>query len=298
MTIISLALFILLAPATLASQARTSLLRAGAFALLLAPIVLAAQTKPATGESNPSADPNAQQSGRSSPSSEQAAQQRPPQAGQSDHASAASSSQAGQAAEKPCQCARPGEKPAPRHDSRFDLGLSLNGIAGPAAGASGNTGFGARASYYLVKTERAVAVDAEFSEFLAHSPSTILRGGRATQALFGLKFSAPSEQPYDPKSNVLLKVRPGFISWSDAVTALASGPQGSIVAARHGRSTNLAIDFGMTVDVYLGHEWWSRFDVGDTVVWYQGMTVAGSGAHVSGQTKNNFQLSTGMFYRF
>ncbi|HEX7287159.1 MAG TPA: hypothetical protein VF532_13315 [Candidatus Angelobacter sp.] len=267
MAILSLALFVLLPLATLSSQSRTSLWRAGTFTLLFTSIALAAQAAPA-----------GEQPGQSGQAPEQRAQQTDP------------------SSQPPEKNATHGEK-APRHDSRFDLGISLNGLAGTAAGASGNTGFGARASYYLVKTERAIAFDAEFSEFLAHSPSTILRGGRATQGLFGVKFAGPSEGSYDPRYNVLLKVRPGFISWSDAVTGLAGGPQG-LVAARRGRSTNLAIDFGITTDVYLGHEWWSRIDLGDTVVWYQGMKVAGSGAHVPGQTKNNFQPSTGVFYRF
>jgi hypothetical protein len=281
MSILSLALFVLLPLATLASSARTSVLRAGAIAFLLAPIALAAQAAPAGKQSGQSSQPAGQSTAQ--PDNSQPAQ--------------GSATQPGQGTQKPCQCGPPSEEEAPHHDSRFDLGLSLNGLAGPTAGASGNAGFGARASYYLVKTERAIALDAEFTEFLAQSPSTILRGGRATQGLFGLKFVGPSEGSYDPRYNVLLKVRPGFISWSDAVTGLANGPQG-IVAARRGRSTNLAIDFGMTTDIYLGHEWWSRIDVGDTVVWYQGMKVAGSGAHVPGQTKNNFQLSSGVFYRF
>jgi hypothetical protein len=286
MSIISLAVFVLLPVLTFVPQSRNSLLRAGAFALLLAPIALAAQVAK-TGT----------QSDQSNQAPDQSARQPAPQSGQSSQTPDQSASQPGQSTQKPCQCTRPSEQEAPHHDSRFDLGLSLNGLAGPTAGASGNSGFGARASYYLVKTERAVALDAEFSEFLAHSPSTILRGGRATQGLFGLKFVGPSEGSYDPRYNVLLKVRPGFISWSDAVTGLASGPQG-LFAARRGRSTNLAIDFGMTTDIYLGHEWWSRIDLGDTVVWYQGMKVTGSGAHVPGQTKNNFQLSSGVFYRF
>lgn len=263
MSIITLVLFAFLSLTAVMTQARTAVLRAGACALLLAPIALAAQAGPST---------------------------------QADQ----SCKQSGQASEKDSSCQQGGQsskKEGPLHDSRFDLGISLNGLAGPAAGASGNTGFGARASYYLVKTERAIALDAEVSEFLAHTPSTILRGARATQGLFGIKMVGPSESAYDPKSNVYFKVRPGFISWSDAVTGLASGPQG-LVAARRGRSTHLAIDFGMTVDIYIGHEWWSRVDFGDTVVWYQGMKVAGTGAHVPGVTKNNFQLSSGVFYRF
>jgi hypothetical protein len=268
MSTISIAIFVLLPVAALVSQVRILFLRAAAFALLLAPIALAAQAGPAGQQP----DQSSQTGGQSTPSPDSQPAEK-------------SRTQPGQSTGTPCQCTRPSERPAPRHDSRLDLGISLNGLAGTAAGASGNAGFGARASYYLIKTERAVALDAEFTEFLAHSPSTILRGGRATQGLFGIKIAGPTDAPYDPKFIVFWKVRPGFISWSDAVTGLATGPQG-MIAARHGRSTNLAIDFGMTTDIYLGHEWWSRIDVGDTVVWYPT------------QTKNNFQLSSGVFYRF
>lgn len=196
---------------------------------------------------------------------------------------------------------QPPNAPAPKpamHDSRLDVGFTINGAFGTAAGHASNGGVGLTASYFLVKTERAIAFDAQITEFLVQAPSTVVRGGRMTQALFGMKIIpiGSEDSNYDPKFNSYFKVRPGFISWSDAVIGLAQTPQG-LVATRIGRSTVPAIDFGLSFERYLAKNWWLRFDAGDTVVWYQGMNVAGGG-RVDGATKSNLQLGTGMFYRF
>jgi hypothetical protein len=194
-------------------------------------------------------------------------------------------------------------QPALKNDSRFDLGLTATGLAGPAGGPSGNAGLGVRASYFLVKRERAIALDAQVSQLFASTAPTLRRGGQATEGLFGVKFQFNTDSNLgDPrKYNGFIKVRPGFIRWSNAVvglTAAPAGSAGSFVPARTGPSTNLAIDFGISLEGLIESGWWWRVDLGDTAVYYQGMNVAGTSTRVPGTTKNNFQIDGGVFYRF
>jgi hypothetical protein len=128
--------------------------------------------------------------------------------------------------------------------------------------------------------------------FFATEPNgrNVYQGGRAIQGLFGVKSGIRKK-----RFGVFGKVRPGFVTFGDALLDItALGPP---VQLKTGRLTQPALDAGGVVEFYPSQRWALRFDLGNTSIFYRdrSLTVGGS---VQGQTRNSFQFSSGILFRF
>jgi len=111
-----------------------------------------------------------------------------------------------------------------------------------------------------------------------------LQGGRITQGLFGVKLGFRRD-----RWGVFAKARPGFVSFGRAITGVVQGPPPSF-SFQFGRLTHFATDLGGIFEYYPSSRIAFRLDLGNTLVRYQ--TSAGS------FTQGNFQVSTGVVFRF
>ncbi len=150
-------------------------------------------------------------------------------------------------------------------------------------------GIGGRATYDLLPH---LSVEAALTLFVRSQSSTILDGGRSVQALFGVKSGVRRE-----KFGYFLRVRPGFQSFTNTVTAISN--TGSPIVST-GTKTYPALDLGGGVEVYTTKRTVLRFDAGDTLGFVGSRTaqILGSPVTVDGGTVNSFQFSTGFGWRF
>ncbi|HKF22644.1 MAG TPA: outer membrane beta-barrel protein [Candidatus Angelobacter sp.] len=186
--------------------------------------------------------------------------------------------------------------PACAQDSpgRFEVGgnftaLRFNGTGNFGPGVEGDVNFG-----------RHFALDAAFNWLPAN------RYEHITQGLFGGKAGVRTEH-----FGFFGKVRPGFISRPNQlreetiVSGVASGTAFITVSGlRVDRLTERALDFGGVVEYYPSKHWALRYDLGDTVVFGEGVRVNFIGgpplitSFSNGNTTHNFQFSTSVHYRF
>jgi hypothetical protein len=174
---------------------------------------------------------------------------------------------------------------------KFEVGAQYSylGSDGPSFGKwSYNSSLGGRVVYNPL---RWLSLEAEMN-FFVEEPSgrNVFQGGRAFQGQFGPKFGIRKG-----RFGIFGKVRPGFFSFGDALLDIrALGPP---VQLETGRLTVPALDSGGVLEIYPSRRWTFRFDLGNTSLFYRerSMTLGGS---VPGQTRNSFQFSSGVLFRF
>ncbi|PYS47315.1 MAG: hypothetical protein DMF68_16355 [Acidobacteria bacterium] len=194
---------------------------------------------------------------------------------------------------------------------KFEVGaqFSMLGIADEfdeGFGTRAEPGVGGRFTFNL--TEK-LSLEAETNFFPRNDRATAFRsGGRAVESFFGVKFGKRFQ-----KFGVFAKARPGLISFSQGLTVLT--PTGTTTGSfpifnlRFERLTHFAFDLGGVVEFYPSRRIFFRLDAGDTVIRYgqttmNDFTLSSSGSLVStpisvpGDTRHNFQLSTGVGFRF
>jgi outer membrane protein with beta-barrel domain len=163
-------------------------------------------------------------------------------------------------------------------------------------GAGAAPGVGGRITFNFNKH---VAVEGEFNFFpkdLLGAPNPPQRrrislSGQQTQGLFGLKAGIRSS-----RAGIFGKVRPGYMRFWQAhegivCIAVFPAPFGCELA-RRGR-TGFALDLGGVVEFYPSRHTVVRFDLGDTVINFQGPFFEGRSL-----TTHSLQFNAGVGFRF
>ncbi|HEX7287158.1 MAG TPA: hypothetical protein VF532_13310 [Candidatus Angelobacter sp.] len=167
----------------------------------------------------------------------------------------------------------------------FELGAVVGGTSGQSYGpdrASLGVRFGysgstsANEQHFLV-----TAAEAELNWISGGKVPTTTVGGQAIQAMFGFRMGLRGK-----KNGVTLKLRPGFLSFHDALS-----PTGS--ASR--RLTLPLVETGLVYERYFNLHWAMRLDAGFPYVFYPGTDILGKSSRSS---IGNSQYSAGLTYRF
>jgi len=120
-------------------------------------------------------------------------------------------------------------------------------------------------------------------------------GGEILQGLFGVKGGIRRNHV-----GFFGKVRPGFNSYSQAVTSV-TGPSDSAQTFTHGRSTNIVLDLGGIVEFYPAEHGTLRLEAGDTHTFYGSRTVDVNGTstvYPGNGLKHSIQFIAGYGWRF
>jgi hypothetical protein len=138
---------------------------------------------------------------------------------------------------------------------------------------------------FTVNLSRYFAFDSDF----AISPrdeeaATNVDGGRVAQGQFGIKLGQRLK-----KFGVFGKARPGFISFSQAITNVPA-------LFDRGRRTFFSFDLGGVVELYPKDRIILRADLGNTFIRYP--TIQTPFGAISPTTTNNLQFSTSVQFRF
>jgi hypothetical protein len=166
-------------------------------------------------------------------------------------------------------------------------------------------GFGGRVAYNLTEN---FALEAEVNFFPRDRFRNFRVGGRAVQGLFGAKFGKRYK-----RFGIFGKARPGFISFSEGFSELI--PSGTVfdpaaqLNFRTQRLTHFAADLGGVLEYYASRRVLLRLDAGDTIIRYGPTTINSffllpgqpfvpSPQTLPGEVRHNFQLSTGIGFRF
>ncbi len=109
-----------------------------------------------------------------------------------------------------------------------------------------------------------VGFDSSFS-FTPKTPneSTAFAGGRLTQAFFGIRVGISKG-----RLHLYAKVRPGFASFGNVILQVTPPPAFSF---QLGRLTEPALDAGGIVMITISRRFAVRYDVGDTLIFYEAM---------------------------
>jgi hypothetical protein len=120
-------------------------------------------------------------------------------------------------------------------------------------------------------------------------------GGEIFQGLFGVKGGIRRNHV-----GFFGKVRPGFNSYSQAVTGL-TGTSGGAQNYTYARSTNIVLDLGGIVEFYPTERSTLRLEAGDTHIFYSTRTVDVNGTHYvfpGDGLKHSIQFIVGYGWRF
>ena len=174
---------------------------------------------------------------------------------------------------------------------RFEAGIGASGIYREASNVSaGSTpGLGGRFVYNLYLTEDVAAprlqlsLEADLHLFPLTEDPSIISGGNGVAGIFGPKFGVRGR-----RWGSFLKVRPGFVSYSNAIR--------STTPFQTGRFTNPAIDAGVVFEYYPAPHWTLRFDAGNTVVFFQKSILDSNGKPL--KRTDNFQPGLSVMYTF
>lgn len=192
-------------------------------------------------------------------------------------------------------CAMAGMSTYAQDVPRFEIGGSFNAQQNSGLGIMGP---GFRGVFNL---GRFVSLESELNWF--PRVATDGRIGTGIEALFGAKVGYRTQH-----FGFFGKVRPGFVTFSDTLRqdtfdfATFSG----VVIPRFDRLTEPVVDFGEVIEYYPSKHWALRWDVGDRVVFQEGIrfNFVNTGNQTvfpfpnDNRTANNFQFSTGVQYRF
>ena len=160
---------------------------------------------------------------------------------------------------------------------------------GPTDGVRTEPGFGGYASYRFY---RVFYFDSDLLYFPRGSNSSGPHdGGEILEGLFGLKGGIRRNH-----FGIFGKVRPGFNSYSDALSAVSSTGQESF-----SRSTNFVLDLGGIVEFYPAEHGTLRLEAGDTHIYFNTRDVNFGGTIVpasGGKLQHTIQFIVGYGWRF
>lgn len=146
-------------------------------------------------------------------------------------------------------------------------------------------GFGGRFTFNLNDT---IAFEAE-GNYFTREQFDLPEGGKMFQGQFGAKIG----KRFD-RWGVFGKVRPGFVGFTQVL--LDSGVQ--IPPFTFGTRLNPSLDVGGVIEFYLSPRWFTRFDVGDTIIRYRESRFPAVPFTIRGVTRHNLQVSSGIGFRF
>jgi len=160
---------------------------------------------------------------------------------------------------------------------------------GPTDGVRTEPGFGGYASYRFYHV---FYFDSDLLYFPRGSNSSGPHdGGEILEGLFGLKGGIRRNH-----FGIFGKVRPGFNSYSDALSAVSSTGQESF-----SRSTNFVLDLGGIVEFYPAEHGTLRLEAGDTHIYFNTRDVNFGGTIVpasGGKLQHTIQFIVGYGWRF
>lgn len=163
------------------------------------------------------------------------------------------------------------------------------GREGPTDGVRTEPGFGGYASYRFYHV---FYFDSDLLYFPRGSNSSGPHdGGEILEGLFGLKGGIRRNH-----FGIFGKVRPGFNSYSQALSAISSTGQESF-----SRSTNFVLDLGGIVEFYPGEHGTLRLEAGDTHIYFNTRDVNFGGTIVQasgGKLQHTIQFIVGYGWRF
>jgi hypothetical protein len=160
---------------------------------------------------------------------------------------------------------------------------------GPIDGVRTEPGFGGYASYRFYHV---FYFDSDLLYFPRGSNSSGPHdGGEILEGLFGLKGGVRRNH-----FGIFGKVRPGFNSYSDALSAISATGQESF-----SRSTNFVLDLGGIVEFYPSERGTLRLEAGDTHIYFNTRDVNFGGTIVpagGGKLQHTIQFIVGYGWRF
>jgi hypothetical protein len=160
---------------------------------------------------------------------------------------------------------------------------------GPTDGVRTEPGFGGYASYRFYQV---FYLDGDLLYFPRGTDSSGPHdGGTIVQGLFGLKGGIRRNH-----FGIFGKVRPGFHSYSEALSGISSSGVESF-----DRSTNFVLDLGGIVEFYPARHGTLRFEAGDTHVYFgtRDVSIAGAPQPVGGgKLRHTIEFITGYGWRF
>jgi len=163
------------------------------------------------------------------------------------------------------------------------------GREGPSDGVRTEPGFGGYASYRFYHV---FYFDGDLLYFPRGSNSSGPHdGGEILQGLFGLKGGIRRNH-----FGIFGKVRPGFNSYSQALSAISQTGQESF-----GRSTNFVLDLGGIVEFYPGERGTLRLEAGDTHIYFNTRDINFGGTAFpvgGGKLQHSIQFIVGYGWRF
>lgn len=151
-------------------------------------------------------------------------------------------------------------------------------------------GFGGR---FTVNVTESIALEAE-GNYYTRELSPFPQGGHMFQGQFGGKVG----KRFD-RWGLFGKARPGFVGF----TKVFGFVQGAQVPANipFEKRYYPSLDIGGVVEFYVSPRWMARFDVGDTLIRYGQIELAGFTPPLviqRKQTRHNLQVSSGIAFRF
>jgi hypothetical protein len=160
---------------------------------------------------------------------------------------------------------------------------------GPTDGVRTEPGFGGYASYRFYHV---FYFDSDLLYFPRGSNSSGPHdGGEILEGLFGLKGGIRRN-----RFGIFGKVRPGFNSYSDALSAILTTGQESF-----SRSTNFVLDLGGIVEFYPAEHGTLRVEAGDTHIYFNTRSINDGGTIVpagGGKLQHTIQFIVGYGWRF
>jgi opacity protein-like surface antigen len=160
---------------------------------------------------------------------------------------------------------------------------------GPTDGVRTEPGFGGYATYRFYGV---FYFDSDVLYFPRDTNSSGPHdGGTIFQGLFGLKGGIRRNH-----FGFFGKVRPGFNSYSDALSAISTTGEASYT-----RSTNFVLDLGGMVEFYPSEHGTLRFEAGDTHIYFNTRDVNIDGTPVpadGGKLRHTIQFTMGYGWRF
>lgn len=197
----------------------------------------------------------------------------------------------------------------PDAPSKIEVGVQFSSITyvnpspSPGLGAVAGTGsteagFGGRFTFNFNKN---IALEAEGNFFPHENFNDPFRAGRLSQAQFGLKAGKRFG-----KFGIFAKARPGFASFSKALTQVGTTTVGfngqplTIPIYGQKRKTYFSMDLGGVLEFYPSRKVLTRIDVGDTIIHYgnEAFFPAGLSPVPDSRPTHNLQVSAGIGFRF
>ena len=181
---------------------------------------------------------------------------------------------------------------------RFEVGVqftslfvqpNLSALIQPRVHAE--PGFGGRFTYNLTES---VAFEAE-GNYYTREQSGFPQSGHMYQGQFGGKVG----KRFD-KWGLFGKARPGFVGFT-RVRDFSFVPTPTAPFIRFENKLYPSLDVGGVVEFYISPRWMARFDVGDTIIWYDEVRFPASIPQFiiqPGEANHNLQVSSGIGFRF